>query len=162
MQEFFNWQGVVGTVAGVIGAIVSIFVWIKSKKIENFLEKEKARANESIKFVLSDGENEYEILPSPRRREVSRSEIQGRLGTIPRKDKKSPVYKIKYTGEREYYEQIDKIINGSSEKGDTKLVIRCTPEEFKQFILDLPEIEAKPEAAVKVKTAGVKKPKNGK
>ena len=162
MQDFFNWQGVIGTICGIIGMIVSIIVWIKSSKIENFLQKEKTRANESIKFILSDGKEEHEIVPSLRRREVSRSEIQGRLGTIPRKDENSPFYKIKYTNKREYYEQIDKIINGSNEQGDTKLVIECTQQEFEQFILDLPKIEAKPEAAVKVKTAKVKKLKNGK
>lgn len=162
MQEFFNWQSLIGTIIGIVGMIFSLLAWRKSKKVEDFLEKEKERANESIKFILSDGKDEYEILPSLRRREVSRGEIQGRLGTIPRKDEKSPIYKIKYTSEREYYEQIDKIMNGSNEQGNKKLVVKCTQPEFEQFILDLPKSEAKGKADVKAKTARVKELKNGK
>ena len=74
MQEFFNWQGVIGTVAGVIGTIVSIFVYFKSQKIEKFLEKEKERLTERVSFILKDG-NREKTLPFLRRQEVIRGEI---------------------------------------------------------------------------------------
>ncbi len=141
MQEFFNWQGVVGTVAGVIGAIVSIFVLFKSRKIESFLEKEKARLNEKIRMILKQGDNEY-ILPDLRRQDVTRSEIQGRLGVIPMKVK-GKRYSIEFTNSSEFYRQIDLVSEGSNESGHSSLTITCTNEEFAQFNFAQPKIEAK-------------------
>lgn len=141
MQDFFNWQGVIGTVAGVIGTIVSIFVLLKSRKIAKFLEKEKKRKSEQIKFILKAGKFVFE-LPFLRREEVTRGEIQGRLGTIPMKVKGSR-YSIEYTNSLEFYEQIDKIYEGSNELGNSSLIITCTKEEFAQFNFAQPKIEAK-------------------
>ncbi len=148
MQEFFNWQGVIGTVAGVIGTIVSIFVYFKSQKIEKFLEKEKERLTERVSFILKDG-NREKTLPFLRRQEVIRGEIQGRLGTIPMVVKGTR-YSIEFTNSLEFYEQIDKIHEGSAYSGNSNLIIKCTKEEFDQFNFDLPKIEAK-KAVKKVK-----------
>ena len=138
MEDFIKWFGFFGTLFGIIlgfiGTYFSWNAWRESQKANEFLEREKTRSNETIKFILSDGSREYEILPSLRRREVTRSEVQGRLGTIPRKDKKSPVYNIKYTSKNQYYEQIDQIMNGSNEVGQTSLVIECEKDEFDQFV----------------------------
>ena len=131
MQDFFNWQGVFGTIIGIVGTVISIFVWYKSREIEKFLEKEKERLSEQVKFVLTDGDSIYE-LPFIRRQEVTRGEIQGRLGTIPMK-KTGLRYSIAYTNSLEFYQQLDRIIDGSHEIGDSSLSINCTAEEFGQF-----------------------------
>lgn len=131
MQDFFNWQGVFGTIIGIIGTVISIFVLYKSRKIEKFLEKEKERLSEQVKFILTDGNSIYE-LPFIRRQEVTRGEIQGRLGTIMMKDK-GVRYSIAYTNSLEFYKQLDRIIDGSHETDESRLSIECTVEEFGQF-----------------------------
>ncbi len=139
MQNFFNWQGVVGTIIGLIGTVFAWFAWRKSKEVENFLEKEKARLNEKIKIILKQGDNEY-ILPDLRRQDVARNEIQGRLRIALRN---TDFYKIAYLNDEKYFNQIDEIVEGSSELGNSSLIINCTKEEFAQFNFDLPKIETK-------------------
>ena len=141
MQDFFNWQGVVGTIFGVLGTIVSIFVLLKSRKIDKFLEKEKERLTERVTFILKDG-NREKSLPFLRRQEVVRGEIQGRLGTIPMVIKGNR-YSIEFTNSLEFYEQIDKIYEGSNSSGDSNLIIKCTKDEFDQFNFDSPKPEVK-------------------
>lgn len=141
MQEFFNWQGVVGTIVGIIGMVISIFVLIKSRRIENFLEQEKARLNEKIKMVLKQGDNEY-VLPDLRRQDITRSEIQGRLGAIPMKTK-GKRYSIEFTNTDEFYKQIDLVSEGSNDAGNSSLTINCTSAEFAQFSFAQPKTETK-------------------
>ena len=141
MQDFFNWQGVIGTIFGIVGTIFALLAWQKSKQVETFLEKEKERLNEKIKMILKQGNNEY-ILPDLRRQDVTRSEIQGRLGVIPMKVK-GKRYAIEFTNSSEFYRQIDLVSEGSNESGHSSLIIDCTDEEFAQFKFDLPKIEAK-------------------
>lgn len=141
MQDFFNWQGVIGTIIGIIGTVFAWFAWRKSKEVENFLEKEKARLNEKIKIILKQGENEY-ILPDLRRQDITRSEIQGRLGVIPMKVK-GKRYAIEFTNSPEFYRQIDLLSEGSNDTGNSSLIIACTNEEFAQFKFDSPKIETK-------------------
>ncbi len=141
MQDFFNWQGVIGTIFGITGTIVSIFVLLKSRKIENFLEKEKARLNEKVKIMLKQGEDEH-VLPDLRRQDVTRSEIQGRLGAIPMKVK-GKRYSIEFTNSSEFYRHIDLVSEGSNELGKSSLTINCTKEELAQFNFEQPKIETK-------------------
>ncbi len=135
MQDFFNWQGVVGTIAGIVGTIVSIFVLLKSRKIDKFLEEEKGRLAEQVKFELTDGKLVYKF-PFLRRQEVTRQEVQGRLGNIPMKVK-GKRYSIHYTNLVDFYHQLDEIFKGSHETQKSVLTIECTEEEFKQF--DFPQ-----------------------
>lgn len=137
MQEFFNWQGLIGTIIGIIGTIFGWKAWQKSKEVENLIEREKARLNEKIKMILKQGENEY-ILPTLRRQDVMRSEIQGRLGVIPMKIK-GKRYAIEFTNSSEFYRQIDLVSEGSNELGNSSLIIDCTAEEFAQFKFELPK-----------------------
>lgn len=131
MQDFFNWQGVFGTIVGVIGTFFALMAWHKSREVEKILEKEKVRLNEKVKVILTNGKEKLE-LPEFRRQEFTRNEIQGRLGTIPMKNK-GERYSIEYTNKPEYYEQIYRIIEGSSETGATFFEIKCTDEELAQF-----------------------------
>ena len=141
MQDFFNWQGVVGTIAGIIGTVVSIFVLIKSKKIESIIEKDKARLKEKVKIVLKHGGNE-EILSEMCRKDITRSEIQGRLGAIPMKVK-GKRYSIEFVNSSEFFERIDLISGGSNETKNTRLIIDCEEKEFAQFSFAQLKTEAK-------------------
>lgn len=141
MQDFFNWQRVVGTIIGIIGTVFAWFAWRKSKEVENFLEKEKERLNEKIKIILKQGENEY-ALPDVRRQDVIRSEIQGRLGVIPMKVK-GKRYSIEFMNSSGFYRQIDLVSEGSNESGNSSLIINCTEAEFAQFKFETPKTQAK-------------------
>jgi hypothetical protein len=131
MQEFFNWQGVVGTIFGLIGLYFSWNAWNESKQAKKLLEEEILRSNEKIRIFLTDGKNTQE-LPSLRRQDVTRSEIQGRLGTIPMK-KKGTRYSIEYVSSADFIKQIDKI---AEESGQGTLMINCSTVEFNQFKFD--------------------------
>ena len=131
MQDFFNWQGVIGTILGIIGIIYSWKAWKKSQEVEQFLEQEKIRLSEKIEVVLTNGKKEIR-LPEFRRQEFTRGEIQGRLGTIPMRNKGNR-YSIEFTNKPAYYEQINRIIEGSNETVASVLLINCTDEEFAQF-----------------------------
>ena len=133
MNDFFGWSGVVGTIFGLIGMIYAIKAWSKSVEVEKFLEREKARLSKRINLVLTDGEKTH-YLPNLRRQDVTRNEIQGRLGAIPIAnpiEKKSNRYSIELSPE--FYEQIDSIAAGTGETEGSTLTIKCTPEEFAQF-----------------------------
>ena len=148
-DEFLKWFGFWGTLISLIIGFIGIWgVWItwkawkKTQNIEKFLEEQKERENEKVQILLTDGKLEYELKPSLRRREVFRSEIQGRLGTIPLKDKEERAYKVAYLNNPEFFEQIDVIQNGSNKNGSSKLVIKCSIgknaagnafDEFNQF-----------------------------
>ena len=133
MQDFFNWQGLIGTIFGLTGIIFSWKAWKKSQEVERFLEQEKVRLSEKIEVVLTNG-NEEIRLPEFRRQEFTRGEIQGRLGTIPMKERGSR-YSIEYTNMPDYYEKINRIIEGSNETVPSVLEIKCTDAEFAQFAL---------------------------
>lgn len=140
MQDFFNWQGVVGTVIGVIGTIISIFVLLKSRRIENFLEREKSRNNEKVEIVLTDGISS-KILPAIRRQEVTRSEVQGRIRLVPTIN--NAPYSIAYLNSDDFFKQIDLIVIGSNESGNTKIEIKCTSAEVAQFTFYQQPMKAK-------------------
>lgn len=144
MDEFIKWFGFIGTAFGIIIGIVGTYfswnAWSESKKTQQLFEKERARLNEKIKIILTDGKNEH-LLPVLRRQDVTRSEIQGRLGVVPRKTELP--YKIAYLNDEKFFKQIDEITEGSNSSGKSDLTVNCTDEEFAQFNFDLPKIETK-------------------
>ena len=147
MEEFIKWFGFIGTAVGILLGILGTYyswnAWSESKRTQQLLEKEEARKNEKIKVVLTDGKNEH-ILPPIRRRDISRSEIQGRLGVIPMKAK-GERYSIEFTNSSDFYRQIDLISEKSCETDSSRLIINCTGEELAQFAFDAPKIKAKRE-----------------
>lgn len=158
MEEFIKWSGFIGTAIGIIigifGTYYSWNAWNESKKTQQFLKKEEGRKNEKINVILINGKNEH-ILPTMRRQDVTRSEIQGRLGVIPMKVKGNR-YSIEFTNSPEFYQQIDLVSAGSNELGNSDLIINCTNEELAQFNFDQPKIETRK------KSAKGKELKNGK
>jgi hypothetical protein len=125
MQVF----SLIADIAGVGGAIFSLFAWLKAKKIQESLEKEKLRQNQKVKVILRHGGRQSVELPVPiRRAEFSRSEVMGRIGMIPTRDGKR--FSLAYTNTPEFLERIDQILESSA--ADT-LSISCTEQEFEQF-----------------------------
>ena len=115
----------IGIVTGIGGAVFSLLIWIKLRQKEKFNEQ-RIR----IQFKkLSDGS--VEALPyEMERKHLTRAEVQGLLGTVPRVDINAPVYKLSFVSKVEFFNRLkatqdDELVN--------TLEIDCTDEEFAQF-----------------------------
>lgn len=127
-----DWLEIVGIIANIIGIVTAIFsvsIWIKTRWIQQEMQEEKERKNRRITVRLQHGTRSYELPVDLRRAELTRSEIMGRLGMIPMKDK-SKRFDLPYTNDPEFLRRINEIIDG---KGDSVLTIPCLEEEFDQF-----------------------------
>lgn len=143
MDEFIKWFGFFGTLIGllfgILGTYFALNAWKESRQTKRFLEEEKERLNKKIKVILTDGKREHR-LPVLRRQDVTRSEIQGRLGAIPMKQK-SNRYAIEYMSSSDFHKQIDLVSEGTKDSGNSTLTISCTDKEFDQFDLEIPQIK---------------------
>lgn len=124
-----NWLGYIADVIGIFGAIFALLGWLKAKELKKELEHEKIRQHKDIQVVLAHGAEKIELSVKLRRAELTRAEIQGRMGMIPMK-KKGKRYSIAYLNTPDYLKQINQIIEGTDEG---ILTIACTEDEFKQF-----------------------------
>ena len=129
------WQ-IIGTVADFIAIItvfVSFFTWKNTQKLKNDLKKENERMNDPIKVILNNGEDEVILPVEVSRKDVTRNEIMGRLGMIPKKGKDQSRFKIGYTSTKSFIDQIISIYDGNSNQS---LIIPCKEGEIEQFDLD--------------------------
>ena len=131
-----NVIGLIGTITGIIGMYFAILAFRESESIKKGITKEKERLNEDVSVTLVESNKNRRIkLPSKlRRQEVTRAELQGRLGVIPMESSgaQQPRYSIRYMNTKEYLEDIDKISEGS---GESELTIICETDEIEQFDL---------------------------
>lgn len=125
---------IIGNSASIVGTLFALFAWRESLQVKQVLEKERRRQEEQVSVALVCGSDKL-ILPSKiRRAELSRAEILGRVGMLPKNlDKlitvKQERFALDYLNTSEFLNNIDKIVS-SREK---QLTIRCTPEELNQF-----------------------------
>lgn len=127
-----DWKSIVGLIAdiaGILGAIFALFAWIQTRQLRKEIEKEKQRMNKKVTVTLSLGQQKIEVPVDLRRAELTRAEVLGRLGMIPRKGEKGQ-FSLRYLNTPDFFKQINQIIDGT---GDSVLTISCTPEEFEQF-----------------------------
>lgn len=132
------WQ-VIGNIADIIAlitALITVFVayktWKNTQKLKTDIEKENKRMDVPIKIILYYGADSIELPIGIKRKDATRAEIMGRIGTIPMK-KKQDRYKIEYFGTGSFITEIEEIYKDNSERD---LKIPCNKEEFEQFDLD--------------------------
>lgn len=129
LDTIANWLDVIGFVALVITAIGSTFSAIRLW-IDN--ERQKAKI-----YIALQTKHQTYTLPTPvRRKDFSRAEVQGRLGTIPIKEPetepgKQNRYKLKYISDPRFLAEIERIY-ADNRMQDT-LVIPCSDDEYNQF-----------------------------
>lgn len=121
----------VADVIGIVGAVFALFAWQQARQIRQELESEKQRQNRTIKIVLSYGDEKIELPVPLLRTELTRQEVLGRIGMIPRKTK-AP-YSIRYLNTMDFWEQLTQVMEGP---GDGIISISLKEEELEQF--DLP------------------------
>lgn len=96
-----------------------------------YLLIERWRKRYSITVILQADGGDYIELPGKiQRGEFTRAELQGRLGMLPMKDPKQHRYKLPYTNQPEYIDQVYKVANGWRGRVFT---IECTNRELDQF-----------------------------
>ena len=122
------WIGLIGNIVGILGAIFAVGAWWQAKAVKATLEAEKTRMNRKIKITLYHGNDKIELPEQLRRSEFTRQEVLGRIGMVPRRSKDS--FKIKYTNEAEFFEQLHTVMDGND---DAILTIPLTSEEYHQF-----------------------------
>jgi hypothetical protein len=129
-ESLTNWIGSIADIIGVGGALFAGLAWWVSRGTRKMLEAEKQRMNEPVGIVLQvEGGRRIE-LPSPiRRSELSRAELLGRIGMLPRKDPKA-FFAIGYLSSDKFFKQLSEVQDAS---GASEMVISCTEQEWGQF-----------------------------
>ena len=130
---FYKFHTEVGIVADLIGiagaatATAALWQLLKNKK-------EKKRLNQIVSVVLQCAEDERRIKPLMvvRRKDITRAELQGILGTIKLADPKQSRYSLSHINTSTFWEDIERLQASDKKEGDT-LVIPCTVEEIEQF-----------------------------
>ncbi len=124
-----DWLSLVSNLIGILGAIFSLFAWIKARQIQQEIECEKKRQNKKIFVTLQNDAEQLELPVELLRSELTRSEVLGRIGMIPMREK-GKRFSIGYVNTPEFLRQINQIL---ARDGDAVLTIPCDPEELEQF-----------------------------
>jgi hypothetical protein len=127
-MDFFNG---IGSVASIIGAFFAYYAWRKASKIEKDFIAEKERLKKKIIVKLQHGGRNIELPMELKRAELTRMEVQGRLGTLTMKEK-GKRYSLTFLSKPEFFQQLDQCMQGSD---DAELIIPCEENEFNQFDL---------------------------
>ncbi len=134
-----DYFGYIANIAAVIGIPMTFYQVYKNRKEANIerqkREKEELRKNDLIEVILEDNMHRKIKLPKKIRRSfLTRQEIMGRIGAIPRiptesKSTKQGRFQIEYTNTREFIDNIDQLYTSDGKQ----LVIKCQENEIQQF-----------------------------
>lgn len=119
----------VANIVGIISAIAAALAWLQSRATNERLKLEDKRQNEKIRVImfLETGEDLPIELPAAiRRRDLTRSELLGRIGMI----KPGPRYDISALNTRDFIETLDTI---AVSKGPMTLKIPLSQDEYDHF-----------------------------
>lgn len=131
-----NWDYLdkVGIAAALIAMTFSILVWLNQKRKEqrdNALIYIRLRCDEPSVIITMQGQI--------RRKDLTRAEIQGMLGTLPYKE---PRYKLDSFNKKSFFDQLE---IAQINKAVDEVVIPCSKEELGQFdpekLLQVCEVE---------------------
>jgi hypothetical protein len=131
-MSFLDILGLVADAIGILGAGFALYAAIQAHQIREAQEREQQRQNKKVTVLLQYGSESHALPVELRRADLTRSEVLGRIGMIPMKQK-GQRFSLSYLNEPAFLQQINQIAEG---KGDAVLTIPCTIEEFDQF--DLP------------------------
>ena len=123
--------GFIADMLSVIGAFYAFFAWLQAKANNRQITREQERLNSRIKVILMENVSKRQIvLPVHLRRlELTRAELLGRIGMIPRKNK-SEFFVLSFLNSSSFFQELNRI-QASNQEED--LVIPCTSDEIEQF-----------------------------
>ncbi len=118
-------------VLSVVGSVFAFFAWLQAKINSRQMTKEKDRMNCQVRVILKLAESQRQIvLPVHlRRHELTRAELLGRIGMIPRKNK-SEFFILSYLNSSSFFDELNRIQTSDKEEN---LVIPCSLVELEQF-----------------------------
>ncbi len=104
----------------------SFLVWLK-------LRKQKAFDNQriQIRIVVPDTDKYIALWSKPERKHLTRAEVLGLIGLIPRSSEQK--YKIAFLNTQSFFQHLAKV---QDNKDINLLSIECTEQELQQFNLD--------------------------
>ncbi|MGB7510567.1 MAG: hypothetical protein WBP54_04670 [Pelodictyon phaeoclathratiforme] len=123
--------GFVSSVITIVGA--PLVLWGIWQIFQN--HKEDKRLNQIVSVVLECTDKKRKIIPMMivRRKDITRAELQGILGTIKMKEPNKR-YFIEYLNTKQFWDDIKRLqASDTKEPLCDKLVIPCSPEEIEQF-----------------------------
>ncbi|HWQ47602.1 MAG TPA: hypothetical protein VN414_01400 [Methanosarcina sp.] len=123
----------IGLVADVIG-IVGAFSAFQALRQLLKQKKEKKRLNQIVSVVLECTKDNRKIVPLMvvRRKDITRAELQGILGTIKMKPSITGRYKLDHLNTKTFWTDIERL-QASDHDDNDRLIIPCSPEEIEQF-----------------------------
>lgn len=125
-----TWLGITADLIGILGAVFALLAWLQSRRTQIEIERERERQNQKVQVSLVCG-SEKVLLPSEiRRAELTRSEILGRIGMLPKKDSTGR-FAIGYLNTPDFFRKMNRIRDGG--ESDNVLEISCTAAELDQF-----------------------------
>ena len=126
-----EWLGYIADVIGVFGAVFALGAWLQTRKIFQEQKLEAQRQEKLISVELVHGGQSEKLPVKLRRIEFTRSEILGRLGMLPMKEK-GQRFSLAYLSTDKFLRRLNEIAESPDE---TILEIPCTKEELEQFTL---------------------------
>jgi len=136
-MDFISGIGLVSSVVTIIGA--PLVLWGIWQLFLNY--KEAKRLNQIVSVVLECIDNKRKIVPLMvvRRKDITRAELQGILGTIKMKPSITGRYKLDHLNTKAFWQDIERLQASDNDDND-QLLIPCSPEEIEQF--DIPQHES--------------------
>lgn len=129
-MDFVTVIGLASSVITVIGSPLVLWgIW------QLFLiYKERKRLAQIVSVVLVCTDRERKIVPmmTVRRKDITRAELQGILGTIKMKPSITGRYKLDHLNTKTFWQDIEHL-QASKHDDNDRLIIPCTPEEIDQF-----------------------------
>ena len=119
---------IIADICSIVGAITAgSALWQLLKQ-----KKEKKRLSQIVTVELKCTEDDRKIIPLMvvRRKDITRAELQGILGTIKMREEKSR-YALGYLNTEAFWKNIESL-QASDNEYDC-LVIPCSPKEIEQF-----------------------------
>lgn len=131
--EFLGSLGWIADPIGIFGAFVATIAATYSFKTRKALKKQEESQKAVIEVFLESAESgrtrQYEVC-NIRRADLTRSEVNGYLGTIPLANGQLGRYSIADMITPAYFKELEKVQTDADVK---RLTIRCTEAELDQF-----------------------------
>ncbi len=129
-MDYVTAIGFFSSVITIIGA--PLVLWGIWQLFQNY--KEGKRLNQIVSVVLQCDKDNRKIVPLMvvRRKDITRAELQGILGTIKMKPSNTGRYKLNHLNTKKFWQDIERLQASDNEDND-QLLIPCTPEEIEQF-----------------------------
>ncbi|MBL8133259.1 MAG: hypothetical protein JNL42_15465 [Anaerolineae bacterium] len=119
---------------GIAGAIFALFAWLQARRLRSEQRTRDRRDNEMVTIVLKhkDDGSTYTLPGTLRRKELTRAEVLGRIGMVPRVGGEQDRYKLPYLNAGEFLQSIDRVVDGA---GDALLIVTVDAAEWDRFKL---------------------------